>query len=355
MPDHQAPPVMLRNFWYPVMPASRLKRGQMVRQILLNEPLIVCRDNQGRAFVLDDHCPHRAMPLSYGTFDGELVECCYHGWQFDREGRCRNIPSLVPDSPIKIERIRAKSLITEEREDYVWVFVPEEPSLDQAVPDFPALPTFSEQYRLASISRPLACDVDHGIVGLMDPAHGPFVHQSFWWRSRKSIHAKAKTFEPIPRGFRMSAHTPSSNSAAYKLLKIYGDSVSTTIDFVLPNMRFEQVKCGDYWFSSRTTVTPITDDRSRLDFVAAWNLLRGVPFVKSLFHVLANSFVGQDQRIMEMQAEGLKDDPPLLLIDDADAQAKWYYRLKAAYLESKHTGSEMQHPLSGPVTLRWRS
>jgi hypothetical protein len=64
---------------------------------------------------------------------------------------------------------------------------------------------------------------------------------------------------------------------------------------------------GDYWFS-RTTVTPITDDRSRLDFVAAWNLLRGVPFVKSLFHVLANSFVGQDQRIMEMQAEGLKDD-----------------------------------------------
>jgi phenylpropionate dioxygenase-like ring-hydroxylating dioxygenase large terminal subunit len=92
MSDHQAPPVMLRNFWYPVMPASRLKRGQMVRQILLNS-LIVCRDNQGRVFVLDDHCPHRAMPLSYGTFDGELVECCYQdGSSTGRAGAATSHP-----------------------------------------------------------------------------------------------------------------------------------------------------------------------------------------------------------------------------------------------------------------------
>jgi hypothetical protein len=85
----------------------------------------------------------------------------------------------------------------------------------------------------------------------MDPAHGPFVHQAWWWRSRHSIHEKQKNFEPIPMGFRMSAHTPSSNSAPYKLLRLYADadSITTTIDFVLPNLRLETIRAGKYWFS----------------------------------------------------------------------------------------------------------
>ena len=122
--------------------------------------------------------------------------------------------------------------------------------------------------------------IDHGIIGLMDPAHGPFVHQAWWWRSRHSIHEKKKNFEPIPNGFRMSAHTPSSNSAPYKLLRLYADadSITTTIDFVLPNLRTETIRAGKYWFSSLTTVTPITRNHCRIDVVAAWNLFRWVPF-----------------------------------------------------------------------------
>ena len=77
-------------------------------------------------------------------------------------------------------------------------------------------------------------------------AHGPFVHQAWWWRSRHSMHEKQKNFEPIPNGFRMSAHTPSSNSAPYKLLRLYAaaDSITTTIDFVLPNLRRETIRAG---------------------------------------------------------------------------------------------------------------
>ena len=45
----------------------------------------------------------------------------------------------------------------------------------------------------------------------------------------------------------------------------------------------------------------------------------------------------------------------MMLVDDADRQARWYFELKAAYLESKRTGAPMKHPVAGPVTLRWRS
>jgi hypothetical protein len=153
----------------------------------------------------------------------------------------------------------------------------------------------------------------------------------------------------------MSAHKPSKNSGAYKLLKIYGDGITTTIDFFLPNVRIEQIRCGSAWFSSRTLVTPISNDECRLDISAAWNILTGVPFVKSIFKFFAHWFVGQDQRIMEKQSVGLKDNPQLMLIDDADTQAKWYYRLKAAYLESQRSGLPIEHPIKGPVTLQWRS
>lgn len=58
---------------------------------------------------------------------------------------------------------------------------------------------------------------------------------------------------------------------------------------------------------------------------------------------------------MVKQAEGLKHNPPLMLIDDADRPAKWYFALKAAYIKSKQTGQPMVHPIEGPIALRWRS
>jgi len=199
--------------------------------------------------------------------------------------------------------------------------------------------------------------VDHGIIGLMDPAHGPFVHQAWWWRSRHSIHEKQKAFEPIPYGFRMSAHQPSSNSAPYKLLRLYADAqaITTTIDFVLPNRRLETIRAGRYWFSSLTTVTPITRHECRIDVVAAWNLLRLLPFGAGLLKYVFAKFVEQDRRTMEKQAEGLKHSPHMMLLDDADRPAKWYFQLKQAYLEERRTGGEFHHPISGPVILKWRS
>jgi hypothetical protein len=50
------------------------------------------------------------------------------------------------------------------------------------------------------------------------------------------------------------------------------------------------------------------------------------------------------------QAVGLRYNPTLMLIDDADRPAKWYFALKQARLNG-----EQVHPLGGPVTLHWRS
>jgi phenylpropionate dioxygenase-like ring-hydroxylating dioxygenase large terminal subunit len=228
------------------------------------------------------------------------------------------------------------------------------PEQHQALPSPPEIPKHSEKYKTAHLTAELPCNVDHGIIGLMDPAHGPFVHQSWWWRTKQSIHEKTKHFEPIPMGFRMTAHAPSANSAPYRLLGVYGDPISTVIDFQLPNIRTEQIRCGKFWFSSVTTVTPTETGRTRIDVNAAWNIFLHVPFVKQIAMFFGNMFVRQDQRTMVQQAEGLKYNPTLMLIDDADKPAKWYFAIKKAYLDSLKTG-DFVHPLTGPVDLHWRS
>src|SRR5579863_189377 len=364
--DRQTPDaLMLSGFWYRAIFSAELTRNRLHKAMLLEIPLVLGRDPQGRAFALRDACPHRGMPLSCGRFDGKDIECSYHGWKFAAPtGQCQLIPSLTADQKLKVDRIYAGSYACEEHDNYVWVFIPEPSSpgagfSKAAEPLFPTprVPIFSDKYKIAHLTADLPCNVDHGIIGLMDPAHGPFVHQAWWWRTQQSIHEKQKHFEPIPNGFRMSAHTPSSNSAPYKLLRLYADadSITTTIDFVLPNIRTETIRAGKYWFSSLTTVTPITRNHCRIDVVAAWNLFRWVPFVPGLLKFVFAKFVEQDRRTMELQAEGLKYNPHLMLIDDADRPAKWYFQLKGAHLESKRTGAPAAHPMGGPVTLRWRS
>ena len=85
--------------------------------------------SQGRPFALHDACPHRGMPLSHGHFDGQQVECSYHGWRFDgHTGQCQLIPSLTADQKLKIDRIYAGSYPCEEHDDFIWVFIPEPPA-----------------------------------------------------------------------------------------------------------------------------------------------------------------------------------------------------------------------------------
>jgi phenylpropionate dioxygenase-like ring-hydroxylating dioxygenase large terminal subunit len=378
----------LWDFWYPALRSTEVTGKKLATAMLLEVPLVLGRTSDGSAFAMRDSCPHRGIPLSFGRFDGKAVECSYHGWRFEAcSGQCVEIPSLTSQDKLKVERIFAGHYPCEERDGYFWVYMnsgariaastarggetnrseekdnAEAQSIQRlaekngaespaSIPAAPRLATFSKKFRITHLDCELPSHVDQGIIGLMDPAHGPFVHQSWYWRSRHSIHEKEKKFEPIPNGFRMSPHTPSSNSAPYRMLQKYtGEPVTTTIDFVLPNIRTEEIRSGKLWFSSRATVTPVRRDLCRIDFVAAWNLLLPV----SIFRIFAKKFLRQDQETMILQAEGLKHNPRLMLIDDADRPAKWYFGLKANLMESRRTGAAMVHPMSGPVTLHWRS
>lgn len=344
-------PVFLRNLWYRAAAANSLGSGRLCRQVLLGEPVLIGRMRDGRAFALRDICPHRGVPLSAGRVLAEnTLECAYHGWRFASDGRCTAIPSLVDGQDFDPSRIRVRSYPLREQDGLLWVYMAAS-GRETAPPalDPPRIPLENAHPRFVETQR-FGCAMDQAVVGLMDPAHGPFVHDAWYWRSRKSIHAKAKRFAPAPRGFTMVAHPPSSNSFAYRLL---GGDVSTEIRFELPGIRFEHIRAGAKEVIGLTTCTPVDTETTEVTQTFYWNR-DWLSLARPLFRPFARAFLAQDRSMVELQREGLKFNPPLMLIPDADVPAMWYQRLKKAWATSVANGEAFVNPVS-ETTLKWRS
>ncbi len=340
----------LRDLWYMAAHASGVKRGAMQRVMLLGEPVLIGRMKDGTAFALRDICPHRGVPLSAGKVMPEgAVECPYHGWRFRADGQCSLIPSLVGGEAIKVENIRVRNYPVREQDGLLWVYMAaegHEAAAPRSEPPKVGVPNAKPRW---SISQTFACAIDHAVIGLMDPAHAPYVHGRWWWRV--TPREKAKNYAPGPNGFVMTRHAPTK--AAYKLL---GADVSTEITFELPSTRFENITGTVLGRKidvvGLTTCTPVDADTTQVTQTFYWPAWLG--FIKPFFWAMGPTFLGDDRRMVELQREGLKFDPRLMLIQDADMPAMWYHRLKKAWADSTASGTPFVNPLK-PTTLRWRS
>ena len=338
----------LREMWYFALPGGRLRNGRTVAKMLLGEPLLLGRAADGTVFALRDVCPHRGIPLHHGRFDGREIECCYHGWRFDPAGRCVAIPSLSPGQALDVGRIRVKSYPAREVQGNIWVFFGDTP--EDSAPEIPTIPELGERIPDLYESVRMPCAIDHAVIGLMDPAHGPFVHRAWWWRTRGSIHDKEKAFAASPFGFTMLRHRPSRNSNAYRLL---GGAPETEIAFRLPSVRIEDVRVGRHRLVNLTAVTPLGPGESEVNHAIYWTL-PWLGALKPLLRPFVRAFLGQDRDIMTKQQAGLRFQPALLLVGDADQQARWYHRLKLEYLRARAEGRPFVNPVKDRV-LRWRS
>jgi phenylpropionate dioxygenase-like ring-hydroxylating dioxygenase large terminal subunit len=337
----------LRGFWYFAVPGTSLAPGEMMAKTMLGEPILLGRTNQGEVFAIHDICPHRGIPLSCGEFDGATVMCRYHGWRFNPEGRCTEIPSLVKGQDFDVSKIGVKHYPAREVQGNVWVYIGDE---TENLPEVPQVPGFGGASAELFASMQFPCSVDHAVVGLMDPVHGPFIHESWFWRKRSSMHDKAKKIVPVTMGWRMVRHKPSSNSAGYKLL---GGTPETEITFRLPGVRIEHITVGKHTVCGLTAVTPITETTSEVNHSIYWTI-PWLVLIKPLLRSFARTFMDQDRQALEMQCEGLKHNPKLLLIQDSDTLATWYYRMKKEYARSNAESRPFENPVR-ETTLRWRS
>ena len=162
--------MFLRNYWYVGARSDEIEQ-QPLGPILLNEPIIFFRQQDGRVAALEDRCPHRGFPLHKGRLVGDTIECGYHGMTFDSAGRCLRVPSqthIPPNAGLQIYSVV-------ERWGFVWIWMGDGSIANPA--SIPDCHWFGHPEWDARGER-LYVNCNYQLItdNLLDLTHLPFVH-----------------------------------------------------------------------------------------------------------------------------------------------------------------------------------
>ena len=343
----------LSGIWYFGLNGQRLKKNRTLAKTILNKPVLFGRRTDGSVFAMHGICPHRGMPLRHATFDGEQVACNYHGWRFNGQGQCVGIPCLSATQAFETEKVKISTYPCREVQGNIWIYFPADSDkelAEDALPPVYQLPEVANRSAHISLSMKLECDIDSAALGLIDPAHTPYVHHSPIWRSPDARTEKQKHFVPSGLGFKMARHKMSSNSTAYKIL---GADPEVEIDFQLPGLRSEYICAGEKQFCGFTTVTPITETESEINHNMYWNI-GWLSAFKYLIKPIMIYFLNQDRVAMQQLGEGLAYHQRNMFVRDPDLQSKWYFSLKKDYQAAMDAGEPFVNSLE-ETTLCWRT
>ena len=167
---------MLRSYWQPVLLSSELpeRDGPPVRVRLLGENLIAFRDSSGGVGLLGNHCPHRGASLFFGRNEQNGLRCAYHGWKFDRTGRCVDMPNESPESDFK-HRIRHAAYPCDEQGGIIWAYMGPEGKAPPA-PNFEWLQVPGSHRYITKHTQD--CNWLQALEGDMDSSHVGFLHST---------------------------------------------------------------------------------------------------------------------------------------------------------------------------------
>ncbi len=162
--------MFIRNAWYVGAWDHEVGRD-MLRRIVLNEPIVFFRRDDGVPVALEDRCCHRQAQLSLGKLTGNIVECPYHGLQFDTSGACVKVPSQdrIPSSA----RVKAYPVV--ERNHWIWIWMGDPAEADAAlIEDFHWMD--DPDWRFGGSSLHVEANYLLVVENLLDTTHLPFLH-----------------------------------------------------------------------------------------------------------------------------------------------------------------------------------
>ncbi len=115
---------LFRRYWIPVMMSSELSEpdGPPVRVSLLSEKLLAFRDTSGRIGLMDEFCAHRRVSLWFGRNEENGIRCPYHGWKYDVNGQCVEVPSEPKENGF-CNKIKLKSYPCIDLGGVIWTYM----------------------------------------------------------------------------------------------------------------------------------------------------------------------------------------------------------------------------------------
>ncbi|MEM7377702.1 MAG: aromatic ring-hydroxylating dioxygenase subunit alpha [Pseudomonadota bacterium] len=164
---------VLRRYWQPAALSDELATERPVVPVtLLDEKLVLFRDEQGELGLIGRHCPHRGADLCYARREDNGLRCPFHGWHFDRTGQCVEQPG-EPDGSEMHTQVRTASYPVVERNGIVFAYLG-----GGTPPDFPAFDCFEAPSSHVFAFKGLwECNWLQAMEVGIDPAHASFLHR----------------------------------------------------------------------------------------------------------------------------------------------------------------------------------
>lgn len=165
-------PANLNESWLPLISLKDLK-NKPIKRIIAGMPIVVWRAN-GEILAAKDRCPHRNYPLSKGYIENDNLVCPYHGWEFGKDGDCKNIPGSC--QTLDGQKYRLEILKTQIIYDAVFVILNSESEAAYELPPMPQENKFDFfWWELEAVDARVFDALDN----VLDPFHTNFIHDGF--------------------------------------------------------------------------------------------------------------------------------------------------------------------------------
>ncbi len=187
---------LMRRYWLPACFSQQIGTpdGPPVRVKLLGERLVAFRDTIGRVGLIDERCPHRTASMYFGRNEECGLRCVYHGWKFDVNGACVDLPSEPPGSTLQ-RKVSITAYPCVERGGVVWTYM----GPAEQKPEFPDLEwtLVPESHRVVT-RHVQECNWLQAFEGGFDSSHLAFLHGGSVESSVRSVPSR---YEVIPTDF----------------------------------------------------------------------------------------------------------------------------------------------------------
>ena len=167
---------MLRRYWQPALLSSELEErdGAPVRVRLLGEDLVAFRDTDSRVGLVDAYCPHRRAPLFYGRNEECGIRCVYHGWKFDVDGNCLDLPNEPPGSSMR-DKARLPAYPALDLAGVIWAYMGP-PERKPPPPDYEWMRAPATHRHVSKVYQ--ASNYLQALEGGLDTGHSSFLHNN---------------------------------------------------------------------------------------------------------------------------------------------------------------------------------
>ncbi len=163
-----------RRYWLPVALSREMPGPDSppIRVKVMGEELVAFRDTNGRVGLIEPHCAHRGTNLFFGRNEECGLRCIHHGWKYDVEGKCVDMPNVEPDAGMR-GKISIKAYPTREYGELVWAYLgPREVMHELPQLEHGLLPA-SQRYVTKRLQQ---CNWAQSMDGALDTAHFSYLH-----------------------------------------------------------------------------------------------------------------------------------------------------------------------------------